>query len=179
MNENRHADLSDEESEDEEEGSEDELGEWEWSNAKQKDAKAVKLDEMKEKEKELEDYDLSMDEYVCNNLCNVCLHNLINEERKITQDAIRENAKKWKGNFLTGNFAKEKMEIDEQMEECLCINVCSIYVHNLHREESKMIKKIGIKNEEEWKCKFNKERNDRNYGEAMCLDLHCENKKTH
>ena len=40
-------------------------------------------EELKEKEKELEDCDLLIDEHMFNNLYDVCLHNLINEEKKL------------------------------------------------------------------------------------------------
>ena len=50
VKQNRHYDLSDEDSDDdEEEGSDDESGELEWSNAKQKYLKVVKSDGLKEK----------------------------------------------------------------------------------------------------------------------------------
>ena len=45
---------------------------------------------------------------MCNNLYNVFSHNLINEERKIIPCEVRDNAKKWKGKFLTEKNTKEK-----------------------------------------------------------------------
>ena len=96
--ENRHNDSSDDNSDDEEEEcSDEEEGEWQWSNAKQKDVKVVKSDEFKEKK--LEDCDLLIEEHACDNFRNVCLCNLINEDRKIAQNEVRVKAKNGKVNF--------------------------------------------------------------------------------
>ena len=76
------------------------------------------------------------------------MHNLINEENKILQDEVRENAKHRKDNFFMEKSMKEKeaMKIDRQTDESLCSNVHVFCVNNLSREES----------ETEWKSKINK-----------------------
>ena len=56
-------------------------------------------EELTDKEHEQEHFELLIDECMCNNLRNVCLCNLINEEKK-KQDEVRENAKHLKDNIF-------------------------------------------------------------------------------
>ena len=78
-----------------------------------------------------------IDECVCNNLHDVCLHNLINEEKKL-QDEVRDNAKHWKDKFVMEKSMKEKevMKTDKQMDECSCRNERIICAKNLSRKKS-------------------------------------------
>ena len=56
-------------------------------------------EELTEKEHEQECSDLLIDERACNNFHDACLRDLINEENKILQDEVRQNAKHWKEHF--------------------------------------------------------------------------------
>ena len=48
---------------------------------------------------------------MCRNLCNVCLHNLTNEENEILQDEAKENAKQWNERFYIEKSIKEEEEV--------------------------------------------------------------------
>ena len=65
-------------------------------------------EELTEKEHEQECFDLLIDERMRDNFHDVCLHDLINEENKILQEEVRENAKHWKDKIFMEKSMKEK-----------------------------------------------------------------------
>ena len=81
---NSHNELYEEELDDEEE----EVCRLRCNEEKVKD-KSSKTEESTEEEREKEHFNMLIDECVCNDFCNVCLHNLTHEEDKILQEEVK------------------------------------------------------------------------------------------
>ena len=77
-------------------------------NDKKIEGNARNNDELTEHECEIEFFNLLINECVCNNLCNVCLHALTHEEDKILQEKAKEESKQWKEKFYAKKIVKKK-----------------------------------------------------------------------
>ena len=105
--------------------------------AKEKDSNK---EEWTEHEHEIEFFNVLIDNCMCDNLHNVCLHTLTHEEDKIQKEKANNEVKQWKEKFRAMKSAREEeaMEVARQMDECVCRNVCNICWNSLSREEDKI-----------------------------------------
>ena len=62
--------------------------------------KSRKNEELTENKHEQECFNLLIDECVCNNLHNICLHNSTHEEDNILQEEVKKNKNIGKKNFM-------------------------------------------------------------------------------
>ena len=100
-----------------------------------------KAEQSTEEEREKEDFNVLINERVCNDFYNVCLRNLTHEEYKILHEEAKAESKQWKEKFYAKLSMKEEeaTKVTRQMEECVCRNVHNVCWNNLSREEDNII----------------------------------------